>query len=134
MNTTSWPTNFCCALFKRTLCGIVIAMSFVTVVPAAAANADDSLLADVQCLLVGTRLESASNGQLRLSGTLLTMYFLGRIDGRAPTADLQKLVLEEATKTSADGLRSAMRRCGKELSARGAEVTQIGKNLQKQGR
>ena len=51
------------------------------------------------------------------------------IDGRSPTLDLQAALVEQAKKMTPADLKSAAVRCGKELSARGAEVTRIGHNI-----
>ena len=48
---------------------------------------------------------------------------------RSPTLDLQAALVEQAKKMTRADLKSAAVRCGKELSARGAEVTRIGHNI-----
>jgi hypothetical protein len=110
-------------------------MTLAFILPDPVVNAENSsLTADAQCLLIGTQLTSSSNEQLKFSGTLLTMYFLGKIEGRSSAVNLQELITDASKRISATELKSAMQRCGKELSARGAEITQIGKSLQKQSK
>jgi hypothetical protein len=84
---------------------------------------------DVQCVVVGARL----SGSQRQAGTMLLIYFLGRIDGRSPHADLEALVEQEAKKMTASDFSHWTSRCGAEFSARGEQITKIGKSLQLSG-
>lgn len=91
-------------------------------------------MADIQCLVIGARLAASSDQRRRLTGTMLAIYFLGRVDGRSPTVDLQALLKEEAKKMTAPELSSAMHRCGIEFSKRGPELVRIGKTLEQIGK
>lgn len=91
-------------------------------------------VADVQCLVVGARLASSSDWRERQRGSIMAIYFLGRIDGRSPHVDLQMLLKREAKKMTVAELKRAARRCNVELSARGAEIAQIGKTLEQLGK
>ena len=91
-------------------------------------------LADVQCVAVGARLSGSQNQAQSQAGEMLLIYFLGRIDGRSPHADLEALVEQEAKKMTATDFADWARRCGAEFSARGEQFTQIGKNLQLSGK
>ena len=97
-------------------------------VPASATSAD------ILCLVVGTRLAASSDQRQKLAGTMLAIYFLGRIDGRSPNADLQELLKRDAKKMTASELRGAASRCGTEFSRRGAEITRVGKTLEQLGK
>lgn len=88
-------------------------------------------IADVQCLVVGATLADSSDQRKKLIGTMLAIYYLGRIDGRSPKADLEALMRLEASKMTQVDFRNAARRCGSELSARGAEITRIGRRLER---
>jgi hypothetical protein len=65
---------------------------------------------------------------------MLAIYFLGRIDGRTPNADLQELLRRGAKRMTASEFRDAASRCGMEFSRRGAEITRIGKTLEQLGK
>jgi hypothetical protein len=82
-------------------------------------------------MVVGTRLLSAADQQQKTSGQMLLLYFLGRIDGRAPKADLEALLSKQAASMTQADFSAAARRCGTELSTRGAEVERIGASLSK---
>jgi hypothetical protein len=94
------------------------------------ANAPDSqTTADVQCVVVALKLERSPIQREALSSEMLLSYFLGRIDGRSPNADLMTLVQQQAKKMTLMDLGNAARRCGSELAVRGQELTRIGKSL-----
>lgn len=106
-----------------------IALSFML---AAVTNADSpnmEAVADAQCLVVGIRLASSQDQRLAQSGQMLLSYFLGRLDGRFPNANLLSLIRQEATRMSPTDFGEAARRCGLKFSERGAEIVQIGKSL-----
>lgn len=65
---------------------------------------------------------------------MLAIYFLGRIDGRSPNADLQELLKREAKKMTASEFSGAAGRCGMEFSRRGAEIARVGKTLEQLGK
>lgn len=100
----------------------------------AKAGAASATSADVQCLVVATRLAASSDQRQKLAGTMLAIYFLGRIDGRTPNADLQELLRRGAKRMTASEFRDAASRCGMEFSRRGAEITRIGKTLEQLGK
>ncbi len=91
-------------------------------------------VADVQCLVIGMRFASSPDQRQKLSGTMLTIYFLGRIDGRNPTADLQGLLVQQVKHMNEAALKSAATRCGAELSTKGVEITRIGHTLEELGK
>jgi hypothetical protein len=114
------------------VCVILLSGVRITTVEADSINANS--IADAQCMVVGARLSESPNPRLRFSGEMLLSYFLGRIDGRSPHVDLEGLIEREAKKMTATDLRNAVRRCGTEFSARGAQITRIGKDLERSGK
>lgn len=89
--------------------------------------------ADIQCLIVGARLAASSSPEEKLSGGMLMTYFLGRIDGRTPHANIENLIAKELGVMSSADLAGAVRRCGAEFSKRGVEFTRIGNALARGG-
>ena len=119
-------------LRRVALPAIVFFMAFCMF--AALARADSAktqTVADAQCMVVGAHLSASSDPQQRVPGQMILMYYLGRIDGRSPNADLKALTKTETQKMTASDLQNAAGRCGKEFSARGEEIVQIGKSLGK---
>ena len=82
-------------------------------------------------MIVGAQLSASQNPQQRVPGQMILMYYLGRIDGRSPHADLRRLIKNQTQHMSAADLKSAAGRCDKEFSARGDAVVQIGRSLAK---
>lgn len=90
--------------------------------------------ADAQCMVIGARLSASSDPKEKMPGQMILMYYLGRIDGRTPDADLKELLTSETQNMSASDVKSAASRCGKEFSARGDAIVQIGKTLSQPAR
>lgn len=111
---------------------LILACVFAASGKAGAANAQT--VADVQCIVVGARLSASPNQSQSRSGEMLMLYFLGRIDGRSPNADLEALIEREAQRMSPSDFAKAARRCGTEFSARGVELVRIGKALERLGK
>lgn len=80
-------------------------------------------------MVVGARLSASTDPQQKVPGQMILMYYLGRIDGRSPSADLKALIKTETRKMTPSDLQSAATRCGRQFAARGEEVVQIGKSL-----
>lgn len=90
-------------------------------------------VADVRCVLVGMRFAQMPNPTLRTSGFMLALYYIGRLDGREPKLDIEKLIIDQVTNmTNADYAHEAVR-CGTSLTTKGQQVTRIGQDLVKRG-
>lgn len=95
--------------------------------------ADPQTIADVRCALVGFRIGQAADSAVRSSGIMLALYYLGRLDGRDPKLDVEKLIIEQVkTMTNADYSSEAVR-CGNSLTTKGQQITRIGRDLIKRG-
>lgn len=116
------------------LCGCIISAATLGLC-ARLAVADQSAgartVADAQCMIVGAQLSASKDAQQRVPGQMILMYYLGRIDGRSPKADLRTLIKNQTQKMTEADFKSAASRCGKEFSARGDAVVEIGKSLGK---
>lgn len=97
---------------------------------ARASTASPETIVDVQCVVVGARLSMSSDQRQQKSGEMLLVYFLGRIEGRSPKLVLEPLIEQEAKKMTDATLSKSASRCAAELSARGAEIAKIGRDLE----
>ena len=113
-------------LRRCTLAAGVLSM-LTTVVRADSANTQTT--ADAQCMVIGARLSASPDPQEKGPGQMILMYYLGRIDGRSPNADLKTLLNHETQSMKESDLKSAAARCSKEFAARGEDIVQIGKSL-----
>lgn len=95
---------------------------------------DDTTIADVRCVVVGLRLSNDADARQRSAGLMTTLYYMGRLDGRVPALDLEAALLKEINTMTASDYVSEGMRCGAALSARGEQVTQIGKDLSERER
>lgn len=116
------------------LSGAILILACVFTASGRAGAANERTVADVQCIVVGARLSESADQKQRLSGEMLLTYFLGRIDGRSPNADLETMIGREAQKMTPSDFAKAARRCGAEFSARGVEFVRIGKALERLGK
>lgn len=116
-------------MWKKSGVPVLLTALAILSLPARAQDADN--VADVRCVAVGVRFAVMADSTQKSIGTLIVLYYIGRLDGRAPTLDLEKLLTDQISKmTDADYSAEAMR-CGQNLTAKGAQITHIGEDLQK---
>ena len=84
---------------------------------------------DVRCVVVGLRMMQMTAPQQQGAGTMVTLYYLGRLDSRVPDAEADGLIESEAEKMTAAEFRANAVRCGKAFSLRGKEIQKIGADL-----
>jgi hypothetical protein len=100
---------------------------------AAAAPVAVDTASDVRCLIVTFKATSSENPAAKTAGLIGSMYFLGRLDGRTPNADLESQIIAQIkTMTSADYKAEAVR-CGEILVVKGKTTTDMGHDLMKKG-
>jgi hypothetical protein len=67
--------------------------------------------------------------QQRTAALMLAAYYLGRLDNRAPDAEVERLIEREAEKMTEAEYRAGATRCGKALTLKGQEIQKIGADL-----
>src|SRR5580698_10625581 len=67
------------------------------------------------------------------AGLAASFYWMGRVDSRVATAELEDRMMAELKSLSADALQSEARRCGAELMTRGMAMKDIGQDMQRRG-
>jgi len=114
----------------------LLAGSPATAVKAAdvAPAAGDANVGDVRCVVVAPSLAKSPDPRMRSLATTSGLYFIGRLDGRAPELNLPVVIAEQVKSMSADDLRREAQRCGAVLLAQGARLEAIGAVLQKSAR
>jgi hypothetical protein len=106
---------------------VLLAAAAIASLPVRAQDSDN--VADVRCVAVGIRAAELPNSTQKSTGTLLVLYYLGRLDGRNPTLDLEKLLTEQIAKMTHADYATESRRCGQGLSTKGAQITHLGEDL-----
>jgi hypothetical protein len=109
---------------------IVILAAAAGLLAAGGARAAEPSAADVRCITIDFLLAgSAKDDNVKQAALLSSFYFLGKVDGAAPGADLEGKIREVAAKlTQADAVADA-KRCGDELATRGREIEALGERL-----
>jgi hypothetical protein len=106
-------------------------LSAVAVVPLPAFAQDADTLADLRCVAVGMHFAEAPDSHQKSTGTLLVLYYLGRLDGRAPSLDIEKLLAEQIDKMKDADYGVEAARCSQGLAQKGAQIKRLGEAMQK---
>ncbi|HTC51394.1 MAG TPA: hypothetical protein VK700_05615 [Steroidobacteraceae bacterium] len=117
---------------KKWLICILAASAGPSLVYAAPAQ-DPETAADVRCIAVGFRMAQADNPQVKSAGQLLTLYYLGRLEGHTTQGNVEDLIIEQVTKMDEPAFHSEATRCGSGLTAKGQQLTKISQDLAKLG-
>lgn len=91
-------------------------------------------ISDIRCVVVGMKMAGATNSSDQSRGFLLTLYYIGRLDGRRPQLDIEHLLIEETRKMTDADYASEEKRCGARLAVKGQQITEIGKHLVDSGK
>ena len=86
-------------------------------------------IADVRCVVVGMQLSGMTTSPKQSRGILLTLYYVGRLNGRAPKLDIEGLIIAETGRMTDSDFASEATRCEAGLAERGQQITQIGKDM-----
>jgi len=92
---------------------------------------DADTIADVRCVAVGVRSAEKPDSRLKSTGTLLVLYYIGRLNGRNPTLDIEKMLSEQIAKMTDADYAAETSRCSKDLTQTGAQITKLGDDMQK---
>jgi hypothetical protein len=104
-----------------------VLLLFACCLPAAAISPESA--ADVRCFISAVSLLQSPNNNIRAAAQASALYFLGKLDGRETSMDIENVILAEARKMTPTQLATETTMCGKELSARGAAINAIGQKL-----
>ncbi len=97
--------------------------------PVRACATDGETLADVRCMLVALHTATLNVPAERIAGMMAAIYYLGRLDGHSPHADIEQLIKSDARKMTPAELRVESARCGGVLEKKGQELQKIGAAL-----
>ena len=109
--------------------GVIILVATVGLASVRIGAQESVNIADVRCVAVGMKLAGAANSADQSRGFLLTLYYLGRLDGRVPKLDIENLLIAEGSKMTSSDDASEAKRCGARLAVKGEQITKIGKDL-----
>ena len=86
---------------------------------------------DLKCAVVGLTIAgtAGANAQQQQAGTLIALYYLGRVQGAEPAVDLQALITREAEALTIATLETERVRCAQEFSAMGQAMVRMGEGM-----
>lgn len=115
---------------------ILTGVAMLIGVGGAARATDRQVVADVKCVVVGLRMMQMTAPQQQGAGTMIALYYLGRLDSRVPDAEADELIESEAEKMAAAEFHANAVRCGKVFALRGEKIQKISADLSRktQGR
>jgi hypothetical protein len=119
---------------KRGLSMLVATLGFLASMRISAQEAEAVNIADIRCVVVGMKLAGATSSPDQSRGFLLTLYYIGRLDGRVPKLDIERLIIEETRMMADSDYASEEKRCGAGLAEKGQQITEIGKHLVESGK
>jgi hypothetical protein len=116
------------SLCPSRLAALVCAALACAAAPAARA-ADDAVAADLKCMVVAAALAQNADPSLKNAGAMAGVYYLGRLDGRAPNLDLEARLRATISQMTPQELVPQIQRCGQEVQARVKSAGQIGSRM-----
>jgi hypothetical protein len=120
-------------MLSKSLCVCLLVSSLA--IAANCARADDGATTqDLRCLAIGLRMINLGDAQHRTAGTMITMYYVGKLAGRTPDLDLESAFLRQLDQMKPDDYAAEARRCGAEVTAKGNQLVKVGKDLQAKGK
>jgi hypothetical protein len=105
--------------------GLLGMSALLTATPAMA----DPTADDLNCFVVSLQAMQSQDVTVRASGWAGQLYFLGKLNGRTPTLDLENRVLAEVPKMIGATLQAETKRCGAEMTARGRFEAAMGQDM-----
>ena len=85
--------------------------------PAAADSGGDPTTTDLRCMVVAAALVSSDDEQMRSLGRANLFYFLGRLQGRGATGDMNNRLVDIASKMNEDDIKAEAKNCGAVFTA-----------------
>jgi hypothetical protein len=98
-----------------------------------AASLDAATESDLRCAIVFMEMSSSQDVKMNTAGIIGAMYWVGRLDGRAPNLDLESRIKSEIPNMNPDVMQAERQRCGAEMQVRGKVLTEVGRDLVQQG-
>jgi hypothetical protein len=112
---------------------VILAAAALMAVGGAARAAEPSD-ADIRCVTVAFMIAgTAKDDDIKNAATITSFYFLGKIDGAAPGAELESRIRTAITTMSPNDYGEEGKRCGAELAKRGGDLQVLGEHLRSLG-
>ncbi len=106
-----------------------IGFALILALPLFSQAQDAETAADVRCVVVGIQMSRSLDATQQASGTMVVMYYLGRLDRVFPGPNLEGLIVNAASQMSTAEFQTEATRCGKLLIEKGQLLQRIGSDL-----
>lgn len=93
--------------------------------PADAAPSGDPTLTDMRCIVVAGALLQADDEQMRSVGRASLFYYLGRLEGRGDTANMDARIVDQAAKMTEDDIKTQSKSCGAMFTAAAQSLQEL---------
>jgi hypothetical protein len=105
---------------------LAAAVALALLTPAVAAHAEDpKTTADIRCVIVGGALAQSEDTDLQSLGRASLFYFLGRLEGRGDTDNIDARIVDVAGKMTADDIKTQSQTCGAMFTAATQSLQQL---------
>ena len=84
---------------------------------------------DLQCFIASSQLQQTAAGDVRATATAAAMFFLGRVDAKIPSAELEERLFREGMALQGRDLRPLWQGCGAFMQERGRAISEIGARI-----
>jgi hypothetical protein len=111
---------------KRWILGAAVAAAMTF---SGAARADETS-EDVRCLIIYMQMSNASAQAAQTGGLIASFYYMGKLDARSRSLDLEKMILAEIANMSENSFKQDAARCSNDMNMRGKQAADLGKALQ----
>jgi hypothetical protein len=85
--------------------------------PAGVAPSGDPTVNDQRCIVVAAALLQADDEQMKSVGRASLFYYLGRLQGRGDTANMNARIVDQAAKMTEDDIKNQSKTCGAMFTA-----------------
>jgi|KBSMisStaDraftv2_1062788.scaffolds.fasta_scaffold25235_6 hypothetical protein len=86
----------------------------------------------MRCLIISGVASQSSDGNTAQAGKYSSVYWMGRVNGATPNANLVQQLGTVAKALKGVNLQAEAERCGEEMKRRGLQMQEAGKALQAQ--
>lgn len=105
-------------------------VAIYALLPQPTVASDDAVItADVRCVVVGMQIAGSGDASQQSRGIYMTLYYLGRLDGRPQKLDAEALIVAQANSMTSADYAAEAKRCEAGLTEKGRQITDIGKHL-----
>jgi hypothetical protein len=101
----------------------------LTQAPAGAPTPADPTTEDIRCFIAMAAAAQNADGEMKPAMTAGVIYYLGKLDGRTPSLDLETRTKDLGNRMTVEDFRDETLRCGAAFVARGQALQQMGERL-----